>query len=200
MSYSPLTEQLIQALRGLPGIGIRSAQKMALHLLERDREGAERLSKALAEALASVGHCEQCRMLTEQPLCPTCSDPARDSALLCVVETPSDASAIERAGAFNGRYFILMGHLSPINGVGPEELGIDQLRDKIAKGGIQEVIIATNPTVEGEATAHFIGNELRAFDGVQVTRIAHGIPTGGFIEQVDGKTLYLALQSRAKMS
>lgn len=199
MSYSPLTEQLIQSLRGLPGIGIRSAQKMALHLLERDRDSAARLSQALSEALTSVGHCEDCRMLTEQTRCTTCSDPDRDPALLCVVETQSDAYAIERAGAFTGRYFILMGHLSPINGVGPEELGIDLLRDKIALGGIKEVIIATNSTVEGEATAHFIGNELRTFEGVQVTRIAHGIPTGGFIEQVDGQTLYLALQSRAKM-
>ena len=199
MSYSPLTEQLIQSLRGLPGIGIRSAQKMALHLLERDRDGAARLSTALSEALVSVGHCEHCRMLTEQTLCPTCADTERDEHLLCVVENPADVEAIERAGGFNGRYFILMGHLSPINGIGPEELGLEQLRTRIGEGVITEVIIATNPTVEGEATAHFIGNDLRSFESVEVTRIAHGIPSGGIIEQVDGQTLYRALQSRAKV-
>lgn len=199
MSYSPLTEQLIQSLRGLPGIGIRSAQKMALHLLERDREGAARLSAALSDALESVGHCAHCRMLTEQDLCPTCANTDRDEHLLCVVENPADVEAIERAGGFNGRYFILMGHLSPINGIGPEELGLEQLRTRIAEGVITEVIIATNPTVEGEATAHFIGNDLTSFESVAVTRIAHGIPSGGIIEQVDGQTLYRALQSRAKV-
>ena len=199
MSYSPLTEQLIQSLRGLPGIGIRSAQKMALHLLERDRDVAARLATALEAALESVGHCEHCRMLTEQNLCPTCADTDRDDHMLCVVESPADVEAIERAGGFNGRYFILMGHLSPINGIGPEDLGLDQLRNRLNAGGISELIIATNPTVEGDATAHFISNDVRSCEGLTVSRIAHGIPSGGIIEQVDGQTLYRALQSRAKV-
>lgn len=199
MSYSPLTEQLIQSLRSLPGIGIRTAQKMALHLLERDRLGAERLADSLLQAVKGVGHCQKCRMLTEKEICHTCSDSARDASSVCIVETPTDFTAIEESGSFNGHYFILMGHLSPINGVGPEDIGLPELVKRLETGTIKELIIATNPTVEGEATAHYIATEAEHFKSVKVTRIAHGIPAGGLIEQVDSQTLHMALQSRSEM-
>lgn len=199
MAYSPLTEQLIQSLRSLPGIGVRSAQKMALHLLERDRIGASRLADALTTAVEGVGHCSFCQMLTEDEICLTCLDTSRDKHVICVVETPSDFSAIEESGAFAGQYFILMGHLSPINGIGPDDIGIPKLMKRLESESIKELIIATNPTVEGEATAHYIATEAHQFDAIQVTRIAHGIPAGGLIEQVDGQTLHRALHSRATL-
>jgi len=199
MAYSPLTEQLIQSLRSLPGIGVRSAQKMALHLLERDRIGATRLADALSSAVEGVGHCSFCQMLTEDDTCLTCLDASRDKHVICVVETPSDFAAIEESGAFTGQYFILMGHLSPINGVGPDDIGIPKLINRLESEPISELIIATNPTVEGEATAHYIATEVHQFDAIRVSRIAHGIPSGGLIEQVDGQTLHKALHSRATL-
>lgn len=197
MSYSPLTEQLIQSLRSLPGVGVRSAQKMALHLLERDRFGAERLSESLSAALEGVGHCQKCRMLTEDDLCNICSDNSRDRTKLCVVESPSDQAAIEMSGAYFGYYFVLMGQLSPINGVGPEDIGVPELVERLKSGDVRELILATNSTVEGEATAHYIAVEARNFEKVQLSRIAHGIPAGGMLEQVDSQTLQQAMDRRS---
>lgn len=193
--FSPVIDELINALRCLPGVGPKSAQRMALHLLERDREGGARLVRALEQALEQVGRCSVCRNLTEQHTCSICSNPRRDAHAVCVVETPADVIAIEQTRAFNGRYFVLLGHLSPIDGIGPDQLGIDQLLERLREGKVTEVILATNLTVEGEATAHFIGERARAL-GVTVSRIAHGVPLGGELEYVDGGTLMHALNSR----
>lgn len=196
MSFSPLTEQLIQALRILPGVGAKSAQRMALHLLERDREGARRLADSLASAVEGVGHCKKCRILTEDEICQTCGDSHRRKNIMCVVENPTDVTAIDASGGYEGLYFVLLGHLSPIDGIGPEDIGIDLLVERVTAEGISEVIIATSSTVEGEATAHYIANELEGIDSVIVSRIAHGIPMGGDIDHVDGHTLHHALASR----
>lgn len=193
--FSPVIDELIDALRCLPGVGPKSAQRMALHLLERDRRGGARLVQALEQALEQVGRCSECRNLTEQHICAICSNPRRDVQSVCVVETPADVIAIEQTRAFNGRYFVLLGHLSPIDGIGPDQLGIDQLLERLRGGEVTEVILATNLTVEGEATAHFIGERARAL-GVTVSRIAHGVPMGGELEYVDGGTLMHALNSR----
>jgi len=194
MSYTPLLQQLMEALRCLPGVGPKSAQRMTFHLLERDPEGALRLAKALTEAVERVGRCDSCRTLSEAPLCPLCASQRRDRRLLCVVETPADVLAVEQSGAYAGLYFVLGGHLSPLDGVGPEEIGVDALLAR-AREGVEEVILATNPTVEGEATAHYIGELLRE-QGVGVSRIAHGVPLGGELEYVDGSTLTRALAGR----
>lgn len=194
MSFSPLIRQLIDALRILPGVGQKTAQRMALHLLERDRSGGLRLSQALARAMDGVGYCQQCRTLSEDALCPQCSDPRRDDSLLCVVEGPLDVFAVEQTG-YRGRYFVLKGHLSPLDGLGPEAIGIPELEQHIARGRFSEVILATNPTVEGEATAHYIA-QLLAPRGLSLTRIAHGVPLGGELELVDGGTLAHAMAGR----
>ena len=199
MKYSPSLARLIEALRILPGVGPKSAQRMAFHLLERDRDGARALSRALAEAADNVGHCQRCRMLTDGELCTVCSAPQRDDSLLCVVESPADVAAVEQSGGYRGRYFVLMGHLSPLDGVGPDELGVAQLEALLDEGTIREVILATNPTVEGEATAHFLG-ELVARRGIRASRIAHGVPVGGELEYVDGGTLAHALAGRQAIS
>jgi len=193
--YGKTIDQLIDALRILPGVGIKSAQRMALQLLERDRAGAHRLAEAIAEAATKVGRCAQCRTLTECELCEICSNPARLESQLCVVENPADLFAIEQAGGYRGKYFVLLGHLSPIDGVGPEQLGIDKLIERLQQQSVSELILATNLTVEGEATAHFIADKARSL-GVKVSRIAYGVPMGGELEYVDGGTLNMALQSR----
>ncbi|WP_296268655.1 recombination mediator RecR [Pseudomonas sp. UBA6562] len=195
MSFSPLIRQLIDALRILPGVGQKTAQRMALQLLERDRSGGTRLAQALSQAMEGVGHCRQCRTLTEQELCPQCADPRRDDAQLCVVEGPMDMFAVDQAG-YRGRYFVLKGHLSPLDGLGPDAIGIPQLMALIdTKGTFTEVILATNPTVEGEATAHYIA-QLLAEKNIAATRIAHGVPLGGELELVDGGTLAHAFAGR----
>ncbi|WP_422459834.1 MULTISPECIES: recombination mediator RecR [unclassified Endozoicomonas] len=196
--FSPMIRELMESLRCLPGVGPRSAQRMALHLLERDRDGAVRLSSALRQAAEGVGRCGHCRTLTEEPVCQICANPGRDEKLLCIVENPSDVMAFEQAGGFLGRYFVLMGHLSPIDGIGPEDIGIEHLLKTVADNQVEEVILATNPTVEGEATAHYIAEELKTL-GVTATRIAHGVPLGGELEFVDGGTLAHALAGRKKV-
>ena len=193
--YGKTIDQLIDALRVLPGVGVKSAQRMALQLLELDRAGAYRLAEAIDEAATKVGRCTQCRTLTEHELCGICSNNGRSETQLCVVENPADLFAIEQAGGYRGKYFVLLGHLSPIDGVGPEQLGIDKLIERLQTQTISELILATNLTVEGEATAHFIADKARSF-GVEVSRIAYGVPMGGELEYVDGGTLNLALQSR----
>jgi len=195
MSYSPLLVRLIEALRCMPGVGRKSAQRIAFHLLERDREGAGGLSRALADAVDGIGHCARCRMLTEAEICDLCAAPGRDDGSLCIVESPADVMAVEDATGYKGRYFVLMGHLSPLDGVGPDELGADLLESRLAEGNVDEMIIATNPTVEGDATAHFLA-EMAARHNVQASRIAHGVPLGGELEYVDGGTLSHAFFGR----
>jgi len=192
--FSPLIDDLIQSLCCLPGVGRKSAQRMALHLLERDPQGAGRLASSIGCALEGVGRCNLCRTLTEQPICGICASTRRSDEQLCVVETPADVIAIEQAGTYNGKYFVLMGHLSPIDGIGPDEIGISQLTQRLEQG-ISELILATNPTVEGEATAHYIADKARTLD-IKVSRIAHGVPLGGELEYIDGGTLAHAFASR----
>lgn len=196
--FSPLIEQLINALRKLPGVGPKSAQRMAMHLLEHDRDAALRLSGALKEAVESVKRCEQCRTLTEQNICHICANGKRDGTLLCVVEAPSDVFALEQSGIFKGKYYVLMGRLSPIDGIGPAELGLDILEQRLIDDNIQELIIATNTTMEGEATSHYISDRAKKHN-VKVTRIAHGVPLGGELEYIDGGTLAHALNSRREI-
>lgn len=193
--FSPLIDELMSSLRCLPGVGPKSAQRMALHLLERDRVGAERLARSLQKAVDGVGRCRRCRTLTEQEECGICRNTRRDPALLCVVETPADVLAIEQSGTYQGKYFVLLGHLSPIDGVGPEDIGIDALLQLLQQESIREVILATNPTVEGEATAFYISERAKPL-GVTVSRIAHGVPLGGELEFIDGGTLAHAFSSR----
>lgn len=193
--YGNIIDQLIDALRVLPGVGAKSAQRMALQLLERDKEGAARLAESIVEAVEKVGRCRTCRTLTELEQCTICSNNRRNNAQICVVENPADLYAIEQAGSFQGKYFVLLGHLSPIDGIGPEQLGIDQLIERLVNYQVTELILATNLTVEGEATAHFIADKAKAL-GVSVSRIAYGVPMGGELEYVDGGTLNMALQSR----
>ena len=195
MAASPLLNQLMTALRCLPGVGPKSAQRMALHLLERDRIGAGRLVEILRMALERIGHCRLCRDLSETDRCTLCASPSRDPSQLCVIETPADVLAVEQATGFQGRYFVLMGHLSPLDGFGPVELGLDILEARLDEGEIREIILATNPTVEGEATAYYIG-ELARERGIRATRIAHGVPLGGELESVDGGTLAHAFAGR----
>ncbi len=195
MSFSPLVDQLIQALRCLPGVGPKSAQRMALHLLENDRSGAKRVAESLEIAVEQVKHCERCRILSETPTCRICSDTRRDPSMLCVVESPADVIAIEQTALFKGYYFVLKGHLSPIDGIGPQEIGIDLLFARLKNSEVTEVIMAINSTVEGEATSYYIAQQL---DGTQITlsRLAQGVPLGGELEYVDGGTLAHAFQGR----
>jgi recombination protein RecR len=196
--FSPLIDDLMASLRCLPGVGPKSAQRMALHLLERDRAGAERLSQSLHKAVEGVGRCQRCRTLTEQTHCGICANNRRDNTLLCVVETPGDVLAIEQAGTYQGKYFVLLGHLSPIDGIGPEDIGVDQLITLLQQEPITEVILATNPTVEGEATAYYISERAKNLN-VTVSRIAHGVPLGGELEFIDGGTLAHAFSSRRSL-
>lgn len=190
-----LLGQLIQHLRCLPGVGAKTAQRMAFHLLQRDRDGAQKLAEALLGAVERIGYCRQCRMLTEQTVCEICADPLRDPALTCIVESPADVWIVEQATVFNGCYFVLHGRLSPLDGIGPDELGMELLAQKLAAGAVKELILATNSTVEGEATAYFIG-ELARKHQVQASRIAHGVPMGGELEFIDSGTLSHAFNGR----
>jgi len=199
MKFSPHLSSLIDALRALPGVGPKTAQRMAFHLLQEGRTGAHSLATALQSALGSVRRCRRCRMLTEDEQCLICASPQRDATLLCVVESPADVVAVEQSGSFRGRYFVLMGHLSPLDGIGPEQLGARELDAVLAEGCVQELILATNSTVEGEATAHFL-SELARRRGVRASRIAHGVPMGGELEYVDGGTLAHALAGRQLLS
>lgn len=195
MAFSPLIDQLVEALRCLPGVGPKSAQRMAFQLLERDREGGLKLAIKLEQAMHGVSRCESCRTLTEQPRCFLCEDSKRDHSIICVVETPADVLAFEQSGSYRGLYFVLMGHLSPIDGIGPTEIGISHLLGRVKDEPIEEVILATNPTVEGEATAFYITEQVKAL-GAKVSRIAHGVPLGGELEYVDVGTLAHALNGR----
>lgn len=188
-------DDLIEALRRLPGVGQKSAQRMAYHLLQHDRAGAQRIAATVTRALASIRHCERCHTFTEAPVCATCRDPSRDSRLLCVVETPADQAAMERSGSYKGLYFVLMGRLSPLDGVGPSDIGAEALLQRVAQGGVHEVILATSFTAEGEVTAHALAEALRA-RGVTVTRLARGVPVGSELEFVDLGTLSHALAAR----
>jgi len=198
MKHTPALARLIDALRILPGVGPKSAQRMAFHLLQDGRDGARALTASLEAALEKVGRCQRCRMLTESELCFICSTPQRDASLMCVVESPADVVAIEQSGGYRGRYFVLMGHLSPLDGIGPEQLGIREFETSLEEGEVAEVILATNPTVEGEATAHFL-SELVRQRGLKATRIAHGVPIGGELEYIDGGTLAHALAGRQSL-
>ena len=195
MAASDPLDALIQALRRLPGVGVKSASRMAFHLLQNDRAGAQVLSQALQQAAESIRHCNLCHTFTDQEVCETCRNPQRDQSKLCVVETPADQAALERTAAFRGRYFVLMGKLSPLDGIGPNDIGLPQLFQRATDGTVQEVILATNFTAEGEATAHVIGEALRA-RGLKVTRLARGVPAGSELEYVDLGTIAHALVDR----
>ncbi len=195
MPNSPVLEGLKQALRCLPGIGPKSAQRLAFHLLARDREGARQLAEAIRAALERVNHCHRCNDFSEQPECILCGSPKRDRSLLCIVETSADLASIEQSGAYQGLYFVLMGRLSPLDDIGPDELHLDRLEARLDEGLVREVILATNLTVEGEATAHYIG-ELARERGLRATRIAYGVPVGGELEYTDRGTLARALTGR----
>ncbi|GLX77103.1 recombination protein RecR [Thalassotalea insulae] len=200
MKFSPLVQELINAFKCLPGVGAKSAQRMAFHLLERNRIGGTKLAESLAKAMENIGHCRQCRTFTEQEVCDICLSPKRQArGQLCIVETPADVIAIEQTGEYQGLYFILMGHLSPLDGIGPDDLGLDILEKQLGQGQFSEVILATNPTVEGEATAHFIAELANKYQ-VNISRIAHGVPVGGELEYVDGNTLSHALSGRKHYS
>jgi recombination protein RecR len=195
MHISPLIDRLIEAFQVLPGVGPKTAQRMALAILRRQRSGGKHLADALLEAIDKVGYCRRCRTFSELDLCGICQDPRRERQTLCVVESAADIFAIEHAGGYRGTYFVLHGRLSPIDGIGPEALGLDALSGLVEAGGIEEIILATNPTVEGEATAHYITESLRHAP-VRLTRIAHGVPLGGELEYVDGGTIVHALRGR----
>jgi recombination protein RecR len=195
MATSRLIGQLIESLRCLPGVGPKSAQRMAFQLLEHNREGGRQLAAALTQAMERVGNCNACRTLSEDPVCSLCASERRNRSQLCIVETPADVQALEQATGYQGLYFVLMGHLSPLDGIGPEALGLDMLETRLASGEVKELILATNPTVEGEATAHFISEMARAH-AVRATRIAHGVPMGGELEYIDGGTLSHAFSGR----
>lgn len=188
-------EALVSALRRLPGVGVKSAQRMAFHLLQHDRDGALQISRALAEAVAQIGHCSLCHTFSERPVCETCLDPRRDRRLLCVVETPADQAALERTGSFRGLYFVLMGQLSPLEGRGPGDIAARELLDRAGDGEVAEVILATGFSAEGEATAHVLAEALRAH-GLRVTRLARGVPAGSDLEYVDPGTIAHALADR----
>lgn len=196
--YSPLLKQLISALQCLPGVGTKSAQRMAFHLLHKDREGASHLSASLEQASRRIRHCELCRMLTEEALCGLCASDRRDGSQLCVVEMPADVIAIEQSAAYSGRYFVLMGHMSPLDGIGPHELGLDLLERRLKEENIAEVVLATSVTVEGDATAHMVAS-LAARYGIKASRIAYGVPMGGELEFIDSGTLSRALLGRREV-
>lgn len=191
-------ERLVETLRVLPGVGPRSAQRMAYHLLQNDRPGAEQLAQALTQALASVRRCAKCNNFTEEEVCALCRSPRRDASLLCVVETPADLAMVEQTLSYSGMYFVLMGRLSPLDGIGPRDVGLDRLQARVADGEVREVILATNFTNEGEATAHYIAEMLRA-RAVKVSRIARGVPLGGELEYVDAGTISQALLERREI-
>ena len=191
----PALEGLVEALRRLPGVGVKSAQRMAFHLLQHDREGAQRLARALEQAVARTRHCEGCHTFTEAPVCATCSDPARDARQLAVVETPADQAALERSGGYRGLYYVLMGRISPLDGIAPGDIGVPGLLERAADGVVQEVILATGFSAEGEATAHVLAEALRA-RGLKVTRLARGVPAGSELEYVDLSTIAHALVDR----
>ena len=195
---SPLLDQLIAAFCVLPGVGKKSAQRMVFHLLERDRHGAQVLAEKLTLAMEAIRHCQVCRTFTENEVCDICSNKSRNRSQLCIVETPVDALVLEQSGIYRGLYFVLMGRLSPLDGIGPKELGIDILQERLQDDDIKEVILATNATVEGEATAHYI-SELVRETGITVSRIAHGVPLGGELEYIDGHTLSHAFSERRIM-
>ncbi|WP_373020853.1 recombination mediator RecR [Thiomicrorhabdus sp.] len=196
--YSPLISELIEAFKVLPGVGPKSAQRMAFNLLEHNRSGGAKLAHVLEEAIAKVNHCEQCRTFTEERICSICASSSRQDGELCIVESPSDMMAIEQSGIFRGKYFVLMGHLSPIDGIGPKEIGLDQLETRLSSQAVVELIIATNPTVEGEATAHYI-QQLAKRLNIKVSRLAQGIPIGGELEFIDAGTLSQAFISRKEV-
>lgn len=200
MSFSPLINQLIAAFKCLPGVGTKSAQRMAFHILQRNKDGGRQLAHILATAIAEVGNCPRCRTLSELDLCAICANPARDRSMLCVVETPADIVAIEQIGSFRGMYFVLMGHLSPIDGIGPEQLGIEQLRARLKEGEITEVIMATSTTIEGETTAYYIAEMTKGIPNISATRLALGMPLGGELEHLDGGTLARAISQRSKIT
>jgi len=196
MKFSPLVDELVDALRCLPGVGQKTAQRMAFHLLERGRSGGDRLAQALSEAMSGVRRCGQCQNFSDTEVCEICLHPERSrSGLMCVVESPADLLAIEQAGDYRGLYFVLMGHLSPIDGLGPAEIGVENLLEQVRAKGVSELIMATNPTVEGEATAHYVSDRLDG-SGILITRLAHGIPVGGELGYVDGFTLTHAFRGR----
>ncbi|WP_435102168.1 recombination mediator RecR [Arhodomonas sp. AD133] len=195
MSFSPLVSELMEALRCLPGVGRKSAQRMTLHLLQRDRDGARRLARAIEAAAERVGECRECRILTEESVCGICASGRRDRGVLCIVENPSDVYALDEATDYGGVYFVLKGLLSPLDGIGPAELGLDALEQRFAAGEVREIILAVNPTVEGEATAQYVA-EMAGEHGIAVSRIAHGVPLGGELEYVDAGTLSHAFAGR----
>ncbi len=197
MEETSLLRDLIDALKCLPGVGARTAQRMAFHILENDRSAGERLAQTLSTAIEKIGHCQQCRTLTENTLCRICANPARDVSQLCIVESPADVLAIEQAAHYRGLYFVLLGKLSPLDGIGPEDLGLDQLEARLDKNTIEELILATNPSVEGEVTAHYI-SQLAAKRAITTTRIAHGVPIGGELDYVDSGTLSHAFEGRRR--
>ena len=195
MANGEAIDRLKEALRRLPGVGPRTAGRMAFHLLERDREGGKLLAQALQAAVVGVNHCERCNNFSENPLCDVCASGKRDETLLCVVETPADLDTIEQAGAYTGYYFVLMGHLSPLDGIGPDQLGFERLLDLISLGGVQEVILGTNLTVEGQATADYLSDVLQSRE-ITVSRLARGVPAGGELEYMDANTLNQAFSDR----
>ena len=195
MRSAPSLEELINALRCLPGVGPKSAQRMAYHLLQRDHPGAAKLANTLVNALEKIHHCQKCNSFAEEPLCEICRSLRRDGRVLCVVESPADVLSLEQAGVYQGLYFVLMGHLSPLEGIGPDEIHLDRLRERAVDDVVREVVLATNFTAEGEATAHYIGEMLTAV-GLKVTRIARGLPAGGELEHVDAGTLAQAILGR----
>ena len=195
MSSSPLINRLIESLRCLPGVGPKSAQRMAYYLLERQRQGAGQLAAVITEALERVGHCSQCRTLSESEVCHLCGNPGREQQLLCVVESPADVETFEASTGYRGLYFVLRGHLSPLDGIGPADIGLELLQQRLGSGEVTEVILATNPTVEGEATAHYIAEMVQGM-GIGVSRLAHGIPLGGELEYTDADTLAHAFKGR----
>jgi len=197
MRFSPLLEELIESLRGLPGVGPKTAQRMAFQMLTRGRENGKQLSRILIRAMEGIGHCRRCRTFCEMELCEVCSSPRRDPSLLCIVENPIDMLVLEQVGLFKGYYFVLMGHLSPLDGIGPDQLGMADLAKLLAPQTISEVILATNPTVEGEATAHYISDLVKQYPDIKVSRIAHGVPLGGELEYIDGGTLAHAFAGRS---
>ncbi len=194
-TFSPLIDNLIDALRCLPGVGPKTAQRMVFHLLERARDKGIYLGNTLLKAMEQIRHCQRCRTFCEEPICRLCQSPQRDASLLCIVESPADVLAMEYTASFRGFYFVLMGHLSPLDGIGPGELGLDLLLQRLQTEPFHEVILATNPTVEGEATAHYIADLLQG-KNLKVSRIAHGVPIGGELEYIDSTTLSRAIESR----
>ena len=194
-AFSPLLNRLVEAFKCLPGVGQKSAQRMSFHLLQRNRRGASELAASLANAVDKIGNCDRCRMLSEDPVCGVCASERRDDSVLCVVESPADLLAIEQAAIYRGRYFVLMGHLSPIDGIGPAELGLDLLEERMQSDTIEELVLATSVTVEGDATAHLIAQMARRC-GVRASRIAYGVPVGGELEFIDSGTLTRAFTGR----